>query len=185
MHTHHVSQPSEWLQRHVRLIKPRGRVLDIAAGSGRNARWLAAQGFEVEAVDRDESALQSMQGITNIRTRIADLENGDWPYREQKFDAVIVCRYLHRPLLPLLPDCLEPDGVLVYETFMQGHEAYGRPHNPDFLLEPDELLLALTPALTPVDFEQGFNEAEHAVLQRVCAVKLFTSPSLNPDSSRV
>lgn len=149
----------------------------MASGSGRNARWLAAQGFDIEAVDRDEVALLSMQDITNIRTRVADLENANWPYHGQKFDAIVVCRYLHRPLLSLLPGCLEPDGVLIYETFMQGHEAYGRPQNPDFLLKPNELLEAFVPVLMPVTFEQGFSETENVVLQRICAVNSAT-PSL-------
>ena len=170
MQTQHTSSASDWLRRHADLIKPQGRVLDMASGSGRNARWLAAQGFEVEAVDRDEAALLSMQSIRNINTRVADLENKAWPYHGQKFDAIVVCRYLHRPLLPLLPECLKEDGVLIYETYMQGHEVYGRPQNPDFLLKPNELLQTLMPELLPVAFEQGYNEAEHAVLQRICAI---------------
>ena len=49
-------------------------------------------------------------------------------------------------------------------------ELVGRPQNPDFLLKPNELLQTLMPELLPVAFEQGYNEAEHAVLQRICAV---------------
>ncbi len=45
--------------------------------------------------------------------------------------------------------------MLIYETFARGNEAYGRPANPDFLLERDELLQVAARGLTVVAFEQG------------------------------
>ncbi|HZV98407.1 MAG TPA: class I SAM-dependent methyltransferase [Methylophilaceae bacterium] len=176
--THHQEQtPSAWVCRHAGLIRPGGRVLDVAAGSGRNTCWLAGLGLQVEAVDRDEAALHSMLGIANIQTRVADLENSAWPYAGEKFDAIVVCRYLYRPLLPLLAQCLAPQGVLIYETFMLGHEAYGRPQNPDFLLKPNELLEVFMPVLKPVAFEQGLiREPQAAVIQRICAVENTAEP---------
>lgn len=162
------TKPSAWVERHASLIPPQGRVLDVAAGSGRNARWLAAQGWQVEAVDKDQAALLSMQNSPGIRTRIADIENGPWPYLGQKFDGIVVCRYLHRPLFPALIENLSAVGILIYETFMLGHEAYGRPKNPDFLLRPNELLDVFVPPLIPVAFEQGFDPSQQAVVQRIC-----------------
>lgn len=173
-------QPSAWMCKFAPLIKPSGRVLDLACGAGRNARWLAAQGYMVEALDRDIAALLLLQGVANITTREADLENAPWPYGVQQFDAIVVCRYLHRPLLPLLVDCLAPQGVLIYETFMQGHETYGRPQNSDFLLRPNELLEVFVPALTPAAFEQGLLQRQPAaVMQRICAINgaLVTNPT--------
>jgi SAM-dependent methyltransferase len=158
------------------LIKLQGRMLDVAAGSGRNACWLAQQGWRVEAVDRDESALAAIHDFAGINTRTADIENAAWPYHGQQFDGIVVCRYLHRPLYPLLTKSLAPDGILIYETFMQGHESYGRPKNPDFLLHPNELLEAFLPALTPVAFEQGFDPAQQAVMQRICLAGKAVSP---------
>lgn len=150
-----------------------GKVLDVAAGSGRNARWLAQQGYQVEAVDINAAALSSMHGVANIQTRQADLETGPWPYSKQQFDAIVVCRYLHRPLLKLLPASLKPGGILVYETFMQGQQAYGRPHNADFLLNDEELLHVYAAQLSVLAFEQGsFSSSPGgpvAMLQRLCA----------------
>lgn len=164
--------PSTWVCRFASLIKPHGRVLDLACGTGRNTRWLAEQGWQVEAVDRDAAALASMQGLTNITTRQADLENAAWPYTGQMFDAIVVCRYLHRPLLPLLANSLTTQGILIYETFMQGHEVYGRPQNPDFLLKSNELLQVFMPDLTIIAFEQGkLEQSPPAVLQRICALR--------------
>lgn len=167
-----IPEPSAWVRRFAPLIKLGGRVLDLAAGPGRNARWLAEQGYLVEAVDHDAAALNSMQGIVNISLKLADLENAAWPYGNQQFDGIVVCRYLHRPLLPLLAASLTTQGVLIYETFMVGHEAYGRPQNPDFLLHLNELLQVFVPELTPVAFEQGLiTQPQTAVIQRICLVK--------------
>ena len=45
--------------------------------------------------------------------------------------------YLWRPILPALCATVAPDGLLICETFARGHEALGRPTNPDFLLIGD------------------------------------------------
>jgi hypothetical protein len=59
-----------------------------------------------------------------------------WPFVGRRFDGIVVTNYLHRPLLPILVDSLEPGGVFVYETFAQGNERFGKPSNPAFLLAP-------------------------------------------------
>lgn len=165
-----VEGPSDWVCEHAKRIKAGGRILDLACGSGRNARWLAAQGWQVEAVDRDAAALQAMQGIAGITTRLADLENDDWPYAGELFDGIVVCRYLHRPLLSRLAESLTKNGVLIYETFMRGHEQFGRPSNPDFLLQADELLQVYSTRLAVLAFEQGrFDTPKPGMLQRICA----------------
>ena len=102
--------PSAWVTRFAPLINAGGEVLDYACGSGRHARWLAQRGFHVEAVDRDASALESLQGVPRIDTRRADLESGQWPYAGRRFDGVIVTNYLFRPRLEMLLALLGPGG---------------------------------------------------------------------------
>ena len=157
--------PSGWVVRWAPLIG-RGPVLDVASGSGRHARFLAARGLQVLAVDRE---LQEIPGVEGVQ---ADLEGGDpWPFAGRRFGAIVVTNYLHRPLFPRLADSLDDKGVLIYETFMAGNERYGRPSNPDFLLRPGELLEAFG-ALTVAAFEQGVVERpKKAVVQRICAVR--------------
>jgi hypothetical protein len=73
--------------------------------------------------------------------------------------------------LPDLIAAVADDGVLLYETFARGNEAYGKPSNPEFLLEPGELLTTVGDRLTVVAFEQGVAAAPRpAVLQRIAAV---------------
>lgn len=171
MHASH-EPPSSWLIRHAPLIRRGGTVLDLACGSGRNARWLAEQGWHVEAVDRNESAITEMQQISGLHAFQADLENASWPFAGRTFDGIVVCRYLHRPLLPLLAECLTTNGVLIYETFMLGQEAFGRPQNPDFLLKANELLDVYSDRLAISAFEQGVVEIPRPmVIQRICAIR--------------
>ncbi|HEY3326706.1 MAG TPA: methyltransferase domain-containing protein [Novimethylophilus sp.] len=173
VHCGHLSHepPSPWICRFAALIRNGGQVLDIASGNGRHALWLAAQGYQIEAVDRDEEALSRLHGIDNITAVSADLESGAWPYAGRKFDGVVVSRYLYRPLLPLLADLLHPQGVLIYETFMVGNERFGKPSNPDFLLKTNELLGAFAARLKVVAFEQGeVSKPRPAEIQRICAI---------------
>jgi SAM-dependent methyltransferase len=159
-----------WVRRFSALIVPGGTVLDLACGRGRHARWLRSQCLSVVAVDRDEQALSILAHESGIEVRCADLEDGSWPFAPASFDGLVVTNYLHRPLFPALVDVLRPGGVLIYETFAVGHERFGRPSNPAFLLRRDELLQVFG-AHQIVAFEQGeVRDPAPAVVQRICAV---------------
>ena len=178
---HERTEPSEWVVRYARAIPPAGRVLDVACGQGRHARFLRDLGHPVVALDRDAAALVSLEGETGIEAVQADIESGPWPFAPGNFDALVVTNYLHRPLFPDLIAALRPGGMLIYETFARGNERYGRPANPDFLLAPGELLEQLRGALWVLAYEHGIvNRPKPAVIQRVCAVRedtfLYTLP---------
>jgi SAM-dependent methyltransferase len=165
-------QASAWVARFAPLVASGARVLDLACGYGRHARFFAARGARVVAVDRDAAALATLAGEARIAPRALDLEAGGWPLPGERFDAIVVANYLHRPLFPFLLAALAEDGVLIYETFARGNEAYGRPSNPDFLLEPGELLQLAARGLTVVAFEQGVVSTPEpgVVVQRLAAV---------------
>lgn len=147
-------------------------MLDVAAGRGRNARWLAQQGFQVVAVDRDAKALSVMRGIDGITLQVKDLEGDNWPYEDEQFDAIVVFRYLYRPLFPKFVSSLAPEGILVYETFMQGQEAYGKPGNPNFLLVTNELQDTFQEHLDILAFEQGLVTSQRpCMMQRIVGKK--------------
>jgi SAM-dependent methyltransferase len=162
--------PSVWVKRFLPLIKPGGRVLDLAAGSGRHVRLLRDCGFAVCAVDRDTTALLAFAGPC-CEVRRIDLETDDRWQLGDDYDGIIVTNYLHRPLLPAIGRALALGGVLIYETFARGNERFGRPHNPDFLLRPGELFEAFE-TLTVVAFEQGeVLVPRPAMIQRLAAVR--------------
>ena len=173
-----LGEPSRWVCDWVHLVAPGGAVLDVASGAGRHARWFAARGHPVTALDRDAAALATMRDEARITTTLADLEGAPWPLpNDAKFAAVVVTNYLHRPLFGSLMRSLAPGGVLIYETFAQGNETVGKPANPAFLLRPGELLDAVRPYLRVVAFQDGFlAQPRPAYIQRICAV-LETDPA--------
>jgi SAM-dependent methyltransferase len=170
--------PSAWVLRfvalpaaaRVRLPAQRGTALDVAAGRGRHARLLAGLGYAVTAVDRDVGALTGLTGVTAVE---ANLEGGaPPPFAGRTFDLVVVTNYLHRPLLPALIAAVAPGGALVYETYARGNERYGRPTNPDYLLDRGELLAAVRGRLDVVAFEDGpVAWPRPAVVQRIAAIR--------------
>jgi SAM-dependent methyltransferase len=173
-----IDAPSAWVVRWGALVPPGAHVLDLACGSGRHARFFAARGATVTAVDRDADAIAGLAGVPGVIPVVADLEGGPWPFAGQVFDAVVVTNYLHRPLFPAILAALAADGLLVYETFMVGNERFGRPSNPAFLLAPGELLEAVR-ELAVLGFEQGeVARPKRAVMQRVCALR--GDPALRP-----
>lgn len=171
--SHHPTRtPSPWVVRWAPLVPEGARVLDLACGFGRHARYFAGRGCRVMAVDRDAAALAALADVSGVATREADLEGAPWPFPAGAFDAVVVTNYLHRPLFGPIADALAPGGVVLYETFMLGNERFGKPANPQFLLRPGELLEALGARLAVVAFEQGRVERPRpAVIQRLCAVR--------------
>ncbi len=125
---------------------PPGPVLDVACGSGRNTWPVAALGRRVVGVDREAAALaglatEACRRSLRVSAVRADLESGRaLAFLPGVFAAVLVFRFLFRPLAPALVAALRPGGLLIYETFTiyQRDLAQG-PRNPAFLLAPGEL----------------------------------------------
>lgn len=164
--------PSPWVRRFAGDVRAGGPILDVACGGGRHLRLLRDLGHPVVGIDRDLSGVADLRGAPGVELVEADLEDGGpFPLAGRRFAAVVVTRYLWRPLFPALADALEaPGGLLIYETFMRGHERHGRPTNPAFLLRPGELLDAFHPRLEILAYEAGtFETPKPAVAQRLCA----------------
>lgn len=170
-HSTAESPPSPWVRRFAPGIPRSGPVLDLACGSGRHSRLLLSLGYEVLAVDKDTSKISDLEGRCEILT--ADLEApGSDPLAARRFAGIVVTNYLHRPLLAGLPDRLAPGGWLIYETFAQGNENFGKPSNPDFLLAPGELLAAVRGRLRVRAYEDLIvREPRPAAVQRIAAEK--------------
>ena len=142
--------------------RPPGSALDVAGGAGRHALWLADRGWKVKLVDISEVAIQAAQ--KNAEKKNADKKNDgaqpppavmkgsisaevvdlntthDLGY--EQYDLVIVICYLQRELFPSLISALKPDGLLIFKTYNTAHQGSGGPSNPEFLLQPNELLRA-------------------------------------------
>ena len=136
-------RPAPFLEEVLPLLRP-GRAADLAAGSGREAVFLAMHGFEVEAWDASREALDRAAALASrhgvaIAPVACDLEAPDPPLPAACYGTILCFRFLHRPLLPLIARALAPGGTLVYETYRVGQERFGRPRRARFLLESEEL----------------------------------------------
>ncbi len=165
-----LTEPSAWVERWAALVPAGGAVLDVACGGGRHARFFAARGHPVDAVDRDAAAIGALADNPSIAALCADIEGGPWPYAGRQFAAVVVTNYLYRPLFPALMAAIAPGGVLIYETFAAGNEAYGRPANPDFLLQQGELLRVAGEARIIAYEDLYVEHPRPAMVQRICAM---------------
>jgi SAM-dependent methyltransferase len=181
-----LDQPSPWVARFLGLAPAGGRILDIAAGGGRHTRLARARGYAATAVDLDVGGLADLRSDAGVEIVAADLEGAPWPLGEQRFAGVVATNYLHRPLLPRLVAAVAEGGALIYETFAEGNEAFGKPSNPNFLLRPGELLEAVRGELIVVAYEHGRIEAPRpAVIQRIAAVRAIVGviPNRHPKRS--
>ena len=116
--------------------------LDIAAGNGRNAVFLAGQGFVVDAVDIADKGLAQFAGkYAGIHPICADLDNYD--IAANRYDLIVNIKYLNRRLFPCIREGLAPGGVLIFETFLESrHPSSDQPGCRDYLLRENELLHA-------------------------------------------
>ena len=134
-------------------------LVDLACGTGRHITALIDRGYpvtmQITAADINQNHLEmlkmSLPAGAPMTPVCVDLEQDGAVLADQlgqsRFDLVLVTNYLHRPLLAQIFGLVSPGGLILYETFGQGNEVYGKPSNPDFLLAEDELTDRL-----PADF---------------------------------
>lgn len=163
--------PSPWVLRFAHLVARGASLLDLACGDGRHSLYFAARGAHVTAIDRDAAAIAALAGAAGIEALCADLEAPAWPLEGRQFDALLVTRYLYRPRWNDLAALLKPEGVLIYETFAEGNERFGRPSRSEFLLRADELLEWARGRWQVVAYEQGEVQIpKPAVIERIAVV---------------
>ena len=179
-----LDAPSAFFLRHVsRLLEAAmiGPVLDLACGRGRHSLAAANLGMRVIAVDHNADALDHLAGAGTkcsgeITTLEADLESRPLPdlseLAAETFGAVLVFRYLHRPLMSWIESRLAVGGVLLYETFTTRQRSLGwGPTRDDFLLGANELP-TLFPGLEAEIHEEGLTEdVRPAQTARLLAVR--------------
>ncbi len=138
-----IPQPALLLQQNSRLLTGGGNALDIAMGMGHNAVYLASRGYRVTGVDRAGPAITlaekhaELQGVT-LNAVEADMLV--FPIEENSYDLIINFYFLERSLLGAIQKGLKQNGLLFFETYTVEQPRFGPPHNPDHLLEKNELI---------------------------------------------
>lgn len=135
------TEPIAFIRDNLKLL-PKGKVLDIAMGEGRNGVYLAANGYDVEGIDISEVGLKKAhklaeQNHTKITTRVVDLENAQ--LEKDKYDVVLCSYYMQRDLIPQMKAAVKQGGVVVFETYNEDYLKY-RKFNPKWALKTNELL---------------------------------------------
>jgi SAM-dependent methyltransferase len=180
--------PDPWVQKYASLI-PAGPVLDLACGNGRHGRYFLDLGYPVTFVDKETSGVGDLSIHKNAELMTYDLENSyleshdletknlknsapetnaSWPYKENQFSGIVVTNYLHRPLFSHLKATVKPGGIIIYKTFSVGNEKFGRPRNPNFLLQEDELRTVFSKQFRELAFFQGLETNPERMTQAIC-----------------
>jgi tellurite methyltransferase len=95
-----------------------GTALDLAAGAGRNASYLAGHRWHVTAIDGSPVAIDLLlarahERKLSIDARVVDLETGELEVQPETYDVVLSCYYLERSLIPRMKSALRPGGLLI------------------------------------------------------------------------
>ena len=137
-------EPNPFLKKHIGLL-PKGKALDLAAGEGRNAVFLAQHGFDVDAIDISEKGLKKARHLARemgvkIHTILSDLD--DYPIEKEKYDLIANLYFLKRSLIPKMKKGVKKGGKILFETYILEHRALGTsgPKQAKYFLKPNELL---------------------------------------------
>lgn len=154
--------PSRLLVEHEPWL-PSGRALDLATGTGRNALFLAGQGYEVDAVDVSGEALRRADRRAEDRGLAVnwircDLREGPLP--DAEYD-VINCSFFHTlDRLPDVKDRLAPGGVLLWEHYLRSSVALDRGPSDDRHRYGSNDLLRACLDLTVLEYSEAVHRFE-------------------------
>ena len=137
-------EPNPFLKRHIHLL-PKGRALDVATGEGRNAVFLAQNGFDVDAVDISQKGLKKARKLARekrvkINTFLVDLDR--FHIEKERYDLVANFYFLKRRLIPRIKKGLRKGGKVIFETYLLEHRTLGTggPKQAKYFLKPNEPL---------------------------------------------
>lgn len=128
------------LLQHFPWPQTQAHILDLACGTGHRGLEALRLGHKVTFIDKDLSRLlPQVRQAEQAELIELDLEAGTIDLGQEQYQSVWVFNYLHRPLMPAIASSIQPGGILVYETFTYEQASIGRPRNPAFLLNKNEL----------------------------------------------
>ncbi len=144
------------------------KVLDVACGMGRHSKYLASQGFEVDALDISSLAIETLQGIEDINPIEVDFDT--YTLSKNSYDLIICTFFLKRELFPQMIDALNEDGILIYETFVYHPDNQQVPSQRLYLLEEGELEEAFGNTLELIESREYWDETIEGFKMRKASI---------------
>ncbi|MDT8318793.1 MAG: methyltransferase domain-containing protein [bacterium] len=137
------ARPPSGLLRDLIKTLPPGKALDVAAGTGRNAIFLAQYGYMVDAVDSSPVAMEKgrkLAGKADVDVKFITADLKDYTFAKDSYDLIISFNFLDRSLIPSMKNALKKGGAILFESFTVDQREIGPPQNGDYLLANNELL---------------------------------------------
>ena len=137
-------EPTAFLNEKLSLLK-KGKALVLAMGEGRNAVYLAENGFDVTGVDISAVGIEKCERLAEergvvVNSVVADLT--DYDMGREQYDLIKNFYFFDKSILPGVIDSLKPGGIFIFETYSRDHPKHSKfgPKNPNYLVKPNELL---------------------------------------------
>ena len=137
-------EPTAFLNEKLSLLK-KGKALVLAMGEGRNAVYLAENGFDVTGVDISAVGIEKCERLAEergvvVNSVVANLT--DYDMGSEQYDLITNFYFFDKLILPGVIDSLKPGGIFIFETYSRDHPKHSKfgPKNPDYLVKPNELL---------------------------------------------
>jgi 2-polyprenyl-3-methyl-5-hydroxy-6-metoxy-1,4-benzoquinol methylase len=141
-------EPNQFLKEHIHLL-PKGKVLFVAEGEGRNAVFASKNGYQVAAFDYSDSGRKktlalALENNVEIEYEVSDVLQ--LSYQKNSFDAIVfifahfpsdIRKEAHQELLGLI----KPNGKVLFEAFEKEQICYtsGGPKDSTMLFSEDEV----------------------------------------------
>ena len=139
------------------------KALDLACGAGRNAIFLAESGFDVDALDIAEIAVEALNTeakkknlLSKINTYQVDLDT--YKIKENIYDIIVMANFLDRTVIDSAKNALKKDGILFVETYMLSDDNEKTQSNADNLLKSQELKNLLDDSWEILYYDEFENE---------------------------
>ena len=144
------------------------KTLDVACGMGRHSKYLASQGFEVDALDISSLAIDALQDIPNINPIEVDFDT--YTLSKNSYDLIVCTFFLKRELFPQMISALKENGILIYETFVYHPDNQQVPSQRSYLLEEGELEHTFANALDLIESREYWDETMEGYKMRKASI---------------